>query len=174
VSGDDRTSQDRTSQDRAFQDIVATIDYPMWIVTVAAGGERSGCLVGFTTQCSIDPPVFGVWLSKANHTFDVASGADVFVVHALRESDLALAQLFGSETGDELDKFTRCSWRPGPADTPVLDGCDWFAGRVLQRIDTGDHVAFVLEPLTGETRDGDAPRLGFQRARAIEPGHEAG
>ncbi|HTI35116.1 MAG TPA: flavin reductase, partial [Miltoncostaea sp.] len=62
-------------------EIVSAIDYPMYIVTVAAGGERAGCLVGFTTQCSIDPPRFLVCLSLRNHTFRVSQGAEVMVVH---------------------------------------------------------------------------------------------
>ncbi len=40
----------------AFQTLVADIDYPMFIVTTAADGERAGCLIGFLTQASIKPP----------------------------------------------------------------------------------------------------------------------
>ncbi len=36
----------------AFESLVGSMDYPMFVVTVNAGGERSGCLVGFVTQCS--------------------------------------------------------------------------------------------------------------------------
>jgi flavin reductase (DIM6/NTAB) family NADH-FMN oxidoreductase RutF len=159
--------------DPAFDEIADTIDYPMWIVTAAARGERSGCLVGFATQCSIEPLRFGVWISGANHTFHVASSSEVLVVHAPRESDVEVARLFGSETGDEIDKFSQCSWSPGPDGTPVLDGCDWFAGRVITRVDTGDHVGFVLDPFAGEIRGGAGDRLTFQRVRSLEPGHPA-
>jgi flavin reductase (DIM6/NTAB) family NADH-FMN oxidoreductase RutF len=158
---------------QVFDAIAATIDYPMWIVTAAARGERSGCLVGFATQGSIDPVTFGAWLSKANHTFRVASSSEVLVVHAPRETDFELARLFGSETGDEVDKFAECPWTPGPEGVPVLDGVDWFAGRVVQRVDTGDHVGHILDPFTGEVHGGTAPRLTFQRARSLEPGHPA-
>ena len=35
---------------------VGALDYPMYVVTAAgAGAEWDGCLVGFATQCSIDP-----------------------------------------------------------------------------------------------------------------------
>ncbi len=159
--------------DRVFDRIADTIDYPMWIVTASSGGERSGCLVGFATQCSIDPVRFGIWISKSNHTFRVATSTDVLVVHAPRSNDVEVARLFGEETGDEVDKFSLCAWRPGPDDTPVLDGVDWFAGRVLQRVDTGDHVAFVLDPFAGELRAGSGPRLSFQQVRDLEPGHPA-
>jgi hypothetical protein len=52
------------SPEETFQRLVAKLDYPMFIATVAADGE--------------------------------------------------LAELFGGETGDEVDKFDRCEWRPGP------------------------------------------------------------
>ena len=38
-----------------FEECVAELDYPMIVVTVASGAERAGCLVGFSTKCSIDP-----------------------------------------------------------------------------------------------------------------------
>ena len=156
----------------AFTDIVTSIDYPLFIVTVSADGERSGCLIGFATQCSIKPPRFLACLSKKNHTFGVAANADVLVVHPVAGADTSLAELFGGETGDEVDKFERCEWREGPGGTPVLAGIDnWFAGHILERIDLGDHVGYLLEPLEGEALDPDKPQLGFQEAKDIDPGH---
>ena len=84
-----------------------------------------------------------------------------------------LAELFGGETGDEVDKFGRCAWRPGPGGTPLLDGCpNRFVGRVLDRMDGGDHDAFLLEPVLAE-RGTDSDEFRFHRAKRIEPGHEA-
>jgi len=149
------------------------LDYPMFIVTAAARGERAGCLVGFATQCSIDPLRFIVCLSDKNRTFRVAQDASVLAVHLVPEGADSLAELFGSQTGDDVDKFERCSWSPGPEGTPVLDDClNWFAGRILEQLDVGDHRAFVLEPVAGGDEDGERA-FSFQEARWIEPGHEA-
>ncbi len=154
-------------------ELVAELDYPMFIVTVSAGGERSGCLVGFTTQCSIDPPRFVVCISDKNRTHRVALESDAMVVHLVPEAATALAELFGSETGDEVDKFERCRWRPGPAGIPVLEECgNWFAGRILDRMDAGDHTAFLLEPFDAASDPGEGS-FEFHRARRMEPGHEA-
>jgi len=152
---------------------MAHLDYSLFIVTTASGGERSGCLVGFASQVSIHPPRFMVGLSVKNRTYRVATGgAEVLVVHFVPEQAEELAVLFGGETGDEIDKFARCQWQPGPGGAPVLDDLgDWFAGRVLERIPFGDHCGFVLEPIDGEAhRSGDP--LTFRRAKRIEPGHE--
>jgi flavin reductase (DIM6/NTAB) family NADH-FMN oxidoreductase RutF len=169
--------------EETFQRLVAQLDYPMFIATVAADGERAGCLVGFATQCSIHPARMLVCLSVRNHTFRVAQRADVLAVHFLSRRHLGLAKLFGEETGDEVDKFARCEWAPGPDGVPVLAGVKgWVAGRVLARLPAGDHTAFVLEPLAGEAGDdgeaGDVPdttadaQLSFQQVRGFHPGHE--
>lgn len=156
----------------AFGEIAASLDYPMYIVTTAVDGARSGCLVGFASQCSIDPPRFCVWISKVNHTFTLSEHAEVLAVHVLRKSNRGLAELFGETTGDHVDKFSQCEWTPGPGDAPILAGCDWFAGRVTQRADTGDHVAYVLDPFdTGTAQHHHEPQLGFQDVRDFNAGH---
>jgi flavin reductase (DIM6/NTAB) family NADH-FMN oxidoreductase RutF len=156
-----------------FQRLMAHLDYSLFIVTVASGEERAGGLVGFASQVSIHPPRFLVGLSVKNRTFRVASnGTEVLVVHFVPEQEEELAELFGGETGDEIDKFARCEWRPGPGGAPILtDLEDWFAGRVLDRISFGDHCGFLLEPIDGETHRSGAP-LTFRRAKRIQPGHE--
>lgn len=167
------TGADNGDGEAGFHQLVATLDYPMFVVTTAVGQERSGCLVGFTTQCSIDPPRFAVWLSKKNRTYRVARSSGTLVVHALGDEEGELAELFGHHTGDEVDKFTRCSWRPGPGGVPVLGDCPrWFAGRVVDHWDTGDHLAFLLEPLAGDVET-DENDLGFQDVKDTDPGHPA-
>ena len=156
-----------------FQRLMAQLDYSLFIVTASSGGERAGCLVGFASQVSIHPPRFLVGLSVKNRTYRVANaGAEVLVVHFVPEQAEALAELFGGETGDDLDKFERCAWQAGPGGAPVLSELqDWFAGRVLERIPFGDHCGFLLEPIDGETHRSGSP-LTFRRAKRIEPGHE--
>ena len=50
---------------------------------------------------------------------------------------------------------------------------NWFAGRVLERLDFGDHVGFLLEPV--EVRHGDpgGRAVPFSRAKDVDPGHMA-
>ena len=155
-----------------FNSLVGDLDYPMFIVTACADGERSGCLIGFATQASIDPSRFLVCLSHTNRTYRVGIRAALLAIHFVPEEAEDLVELFGGETGDEVDKFERCAWRPGPDGTPLLDDCpNRFVGRVLERIDAGDHDAFLLEPVLAE-RGTDAEEFSFHRAKRIEPGHQ--
>ena len=159
-------SEDREALDR----LVNRLDYPMLIVTAEADGERAGCLVGFATQCSIEPPRFLLCLSRRNRTFRVAARSGTLVAHVLGPEHRELAALFGEQTGDRVDKFARCRWRPGPGG-PVLEACEhWFAGGVLDRFEVGDHVAFLVEPVAAAAgRIGG--RLSFQDVRRLRPGH---
>ncbi|MEU0007848.1 flavin reductase family protein [Streptomyces sp. NPDC006314] len=147
------------------------LDPDMCVVTAVADGERAGCLVGFASQCSIHPPRFTVWLSKANHTYRVARAAQHLAVHLLTRDQQGLARLFGGETGDEVDKFARLDWWEGPGGAAVLtDAAGWFVGTILHRTDGGDHVGFVLDPLRwGEGRGG--PLLRLSDAVGIDAGH---
>ena len=154
-------------------ELVDDLDYPMLIVTTASANERAGCLVGFASQCSIDPARFMVWLSNKNHTYRVASAATTLVVHFPSSEQVELARLFGEETGDDVDKFSRCSWRAGPDGVPVLEDCaKWFAGRILDRLTGGDHVGYLLEPTEVSMHEWPG-QLAFQQVRDFQPGHEA-
>ncbi|MEU9170434.1 flavin reductase family protein [Streptomyces sp. NPDC048420] len=152
------------------------LDPDMCVVTATADGERAGCLVGFASQCSIEPVRYVVWLSKANHTYRVAATAERLAVHLLNREQHGLAELFGGETGDRTDKFTRARWREEAGGAVVLeDAVAWFVGTVVQRTDGGDHVGFVLRPEAwGEREDaGGGPLLRLSDAVSIRPGHPA-
>lgn len=157
----------------AFASIAARLDYPMFVVTTAAGDERAGCLVGFATQASIDPARFLVGLSDKNHTYRVAREAERLTVHLLRRQDTALAGLFGEHTGDREDKFARCAWHHGPGGVPILDAAAaWFSGPILQREPFGDHVGFLIEPDSGECPD-LTEVITFRDVQQLDPGHDA-
>lgn len=156
-----------------FNEFVEGLDYPMFVVTTAAGERRSGCLVGFTTQVSIDPPRMLVCLSDKNHTYGVAQDATMLAVHVLAPEQHDLAELFGGQTGDEIDKLARCAWHPGPGGVPLLDDCPRVVvGRVLERIPFGDHVGHLLEPVALEATS-TVPGLTLEDVSDLEPGHEA-
>jgi flavin reductase (DIM6/NTAB) family NADH-FMN oxidoreductase RutF len=133
-----------------FDAFTSALDYPMYVLTMPGVGDGppAGCLVGFATQCSIDPVGFLVCVSKRNHTFQVIGGASMVGLHVLRETDHELAVLFGTETGDRVDKFAQCRWTPRYAGVPVLDDClAWFVGSLEHSVDLGDHVGFLVRPV---------------------------
>ena len=155
----------------AFFDL---IDYPYFIVTVRSPeAEMSGCLAGFVTQCSIDPPNFLVCISKVNHTFGVAEHSPGMGLHLLGGQQVDLARLFGEETGDVVDKFASVDWRLGVTGAPLLvDAAVSMEGQVLGHFSVGDHEAFVMRGVRA-VAGGHAGLLTLRSAPPFNPGHPA-
>lgn len=149
------------------------LDHAMYVVTAASLGQRAGCLVGFVSQVSIDPPRLLACISVANHTYDVARHAGVLAVHVLGHDQTELAELFGSTTGDESDKFAHCRWEAGLDEVPLLVDCSrWMVGSILEKIPLGDHVGFLLDPVETQHHD-HRDVLMFHDVTNLTPGHPA-
>jgi flavin reductase (DIM6/NTAB) family NADH-FMN oxidoreductase RutF len=150
------------------------VDYPLYVVTVRApDAEMSGCLAGFVTQCSIDPPNFLVCLSKVNHTLRVAEHSPGMALHLLGEDQADLARLFGEETGDRLDKFASVDWRLGSTGAPLLvDTAVSIEGHVLAHFPVGDHEAFLMRAVRA-VPGGHRGILTYRTTPPLQPGHPA-
>jgi flavin reductase (DIM6/NTAB) family NADH-FMN oxidoreductase RutF len=157
----------------AFSTIMSALDSPLVVVTAAVDDERAGCLVGFHAQSSIDPERYCVWLSKANHTYRVALRSTHLGIHFLTVHQLTLAELFGTQTGDTVDKFERLSVDTDPWGVPLLADCPNRI--VVQRIalldEGGDHVCISGESISVEAAGAFTP-LRLSQAAHLTPGHE--
>ena len=160
-----------TATAKTFLQLAGSLDYPVFIVTAAAGDRREGCIIGFATQTSFHPARFLACLSRANRTYRLARDVDALAVHLVPRGATELVDLFGGETGDDVDKFERCAWSEGPRGLPILDDCpSWFAGTICERRELGDHTGFVLEPFDARHEPGE--HVNFQEVKDVEPGHE--
>jgi flavin reductase (DIM6/NTAB) family NADH-FMN oxidoreductase RutF len=154
--------------------VTGRVDYPMFVVTATDGTGPGGCLAGFVTQCSILPTRFLVCVSRENHTMALAARASALGLHLLGRDQLDVARVFGEMTGDRTDKFARVPWRSGVTGVPVLARCAaWLEGRVIERVDLGDHVGHVLDPVAGGG-GGAAGQLWYSAARHLHAGHPPG
>jgi len=157
---------------RGFGALMSVLDPPLIVVTTAEAGEPAGCLVGFHTQSSIQPRRYCVWLSKANHTYRVALRSRYLAVHFLSVDDMDLAELFGTKSGDTVDKFAGLPTEPGPDGVPLLAAC---ANRLVTERTTlldegGDHVAVITQPLGVHSAGPFAP-LRLSRTGHLVAGH---
>jgi flavin reductase (DIM6/NTAB) family NADH-FMN oxidoreductase RutF len=154
--------------------LYSSLDQPLIVVTAAEGKEQAGCLVGFHTQSSIEPPRYSLWLSKANHTYRVAVHSGYLAIHFLAVTDLWLAERFGTLSGDTTDKFDGLRTWLGPGRVPVLEDCTrWFVARRDALLDEGgDHVCLTCAPVAVHA-SGHFEPLRFSQAAHLQPGHGA-
>jgi flavin reductase (DIM6/NTAB) family NADH-FMN oxidoreductase RutF len=157
-----------------FDDIMGSLDAPMAIVTTALVDERAGCLIGFHAQSSIEPGRYCVWISKANHTYRVLLRSTHLAVHYLTDADRELARLFGTTSGDDIDKFTRCASTAGEHGVPILTGCPnhLVVRRIALLDEGGDHVCVVTEPVTVRSGGRFTP-LRLSDVDDLVPGHQS-
>ena len=158
----------------SFDDLVGAMDGALVVVTTAVDDQLGGCLVGFHSQCSIEPPRYALWLSRANHTYRLALFAEHLAIHVLGAGDASVARHWGTASDDETDKFADVGWSAGPGGVPLLDACP---ARVVAHkrtvIDDGsDHVCFIVEPLEVHGAP-SGPSLRVSDLGSVEPGHAA-
>jgi flavin reductase (DIM6/NTAB) family NADH-FMN oxidoreductase RutF len=160
------------SPHEALEAFFDRIDFPYYVVTVrTADGEMSGCLAGFVTQCSIDPPNFLVCVAKVNHTFGVAERSSAMGLHLLGNEQHELARIFGEETGDLVDKFAQCDWRLGATGAPLLvESAVSMEGIILGHFSAGDHEAFLVRAERAVSGEHDG-LLTYRDAPHFRPGH---
>lgn len=168
------TNADDAALRAGLDNLLRHANPPMVIVTARdSDGNRGGCLVGFTSQCGIEPPRYAVWLSVQNHTFEVARRSDHLAVHVLARRQRPLAELFGSVTDHEHDKFAHCDWADGPFGLPVLrDAAGWFAGPARHVPSSGDHELFIVSPQVTHGRLDEQP-LSFHDVKDLDAGNPA-
>ncbi len=156
----------------AFVDFV---DYPLYVVTVGTPDtELSGCLAGFVTQCSIDPPNFLVCVSRENHTLQVARRSSFMGIHLLGCDQVNVARLFAEQTGDRVDKFASVAWRMGPFGAPILaEVAVAMEAKVLGHGSVGDHDAFLVQGLGAIAGKRESALLTSRNSPRLHAGHPA-
>lgn len=161
------------SQD-AFDQLMMSADPAMVVVTTVAEGEPAGCLVGFHAQSSIAPEQYCLWLSKANHTFRTGLRATHMAIHFLAKSDLAVAEWFGTRTGESADKFTEFGVDTGDHGLPLIRDCPrrMLVERLAILDDGGDHACFTTRVLSAST-DGPFTPLRLSDVSHLDPGRSS-
>lgn len=160
--------------DDAFGTLMAAADPPLIVLTTTVEDLRAGCLIGFHGQSSITPQHYGVWLSKANHTYRAGLRAGHFAVHFLTVDDLPLAERFGTLSGEDTDKFAGLDVRSDPNGVPLLASCPnrLSLERIAMLDDGGDHVCLTAR-VSSVATTGHFEPLRVSHAAHLEPGHDS-
>jgi hypothetical protein len=149
------------------------------LIGVSSFARLKSALTNHTTEFhQKNPLVAGIGKEElrersqvSEEIFAAALDATHLGVHLIPAERPDLAELFGGETGDDVDKFTECRWEAGPGGEPLLSDCPMrCACRILKRHPFGDHVGFLLEPVATWVADPFEP-LDIRDADRIDPGH---
>lgn len=159
----------------AFTSLMSSADSSLIVVTTAAEGEPAGCLVGFHTQSSISAQHYSFWLSKANHTYRVGLRSALFAVHLLTTEDLAVAEHFGTRSGEDSDKFSGIDLDTAEGGVPLLSAVPnrMVVERIAMLDDGGDHVCLTTRVRSAHTA-GPFAALHLSDVGHLTPGRASG
>ena len=120
------------------------------MVTANAAGDRIGVTIGSLVSLSLEPPLIGIAVGKANALHEVLRAAGAFGVSLLRgdQADVAARFALGMPPAllwDGLDV------RDGATGAPLIAGAlGWIECRVDTEHEVGDHTLFVGEVVVAE------------------------
>jgi flavin reductase (DIM6/NTAB) family NADH-FMN oxidoreductase RutF len=128
------------------------------VITADSPAGPVGLLVTSLASVSTQPPLISFNMSQGSSSWPVLSETEHIGVHVLREDQEELAQRFALKGADRFAAPT--SWRAGPQQVPLLDGCAAVSIAVIeQRIPAGDHAILIARLLQVDTDDAAAPLL---------------
>ncbi|MDO9538359.1 MAG: flavin reductase family protein [Thermoplasmata archaeon] len=124
------------------------ISHPVAIITVNDGKKINGMTAAWVTQISIEPPILCVSISPKRHTWKMLAKVEYFGVCMLAEGQEKIANVFGTKSGNNVDKFGMMDIAPfmGAHKVPLIpDSLAGFVCRKSHQVEQGDHFALFGE-----------------------------
>ena len=131
------------------------IESGLFVLTTKSGEKDNGCVINTFIQLSNSAfPLVAVSVNKANYTCELIEQSGVFAVNSLTQSTpFRLIEHFGFKSGRDTQKFFK-----NQNEKRAENGClflaqftnAYFACRVKETVDCGDHLLFIAESTEAE------------------------
>lgn len=123
------------------------LTYGLFVLTAAAGGKESGCIINTAGQVTVEPNQISITVNKANYTHDLLRESGKFNISILsEEASFDTFRHFGFQSGRDVDKFAgyeSCK-RSANGLHYVTAGCNgYISASVNQTVDLGTHTLFI-------------------------------
>lgn len=119
--------------------------------TMGPGGRANLMGVGWWTIVSWSPPQVAVAIGRAQYSRECLDAVPEFALSFPSAAQARGAWLCGNVSGRDGDKFAMAGFTPVPSGAirpPLVEGATVaFECKVVNRVETGDHVLFIGEVL---------------------------
>jgi len=120
---------------------------PVTLVTSRWHGKDNVMPAAFVTPLSMAPPLVGVAINPAHHSYDMIRNSEQFALNIPGRRLLHHVQYLGSVSGSQVDKFELTklpTFKALRVEAPLIEGCVAHIECGLEdALRTGDHVLFV-------------------------------
>lgn len=158
-----QTVEPRVFTDREFRDAMGGFASGVTVITTVHDNEP----VGFTCQSfysvSVDPPLVSFSISRNSKSLAALRSSGSIVINFLGADHQHLSAQF-ARSG--TDKWAGVEWSPSSVNgAPTLSGTSgWVAGEILQEIEAGDHLIFLVSVQGIESAPEQDPLLFYRGA----------
>lgn len=131
---------------------------PVYLVSTEFEGKKNIISVGMFAYFSAKPTLVGIGIGPSRYSFELIRKSKAFVVNVVDNDLKEAVKTCGEVSGREADKFKQAKLAavkgskveaPLIEESPVSIEC-----KVVQEVETGDHVWFIGEVLAVHVRDG--------------------
>ena len=129
------------------QQVMYKLSYGLFVLTSAADGRESGCIINTAGQVTSEPNRISITVNKFNFTHDLVKEGGQFNLSILSESaGFDTFKHFGFQSGRDIDKFAgygACR-RAANGLYYIASGTNGFlSATVEQTVDLGTHTLFI-------------------------------
>lgn len=131
---------------------------PIYLISAEHDGKKNIISIGMFAYFSGKPTLIGIGLAPSRHSFDLIRKSGEFTVNVVDQKLIEAVRICGEKSGRNVDKFELAKLTPVKGakvnaplieESPVSIEC-----RVVQEVETGDHVWFIGEVLAVHVREG--------------------
>lgn len=129
------------------QKVMYNLSYGLFVLTSAAAGRESGCIINTAGQVTSEPNRISIAVNKSNFTHDLVKESGRFNLSILSESaGFDTFRHFGFQSGREVDKFAgyeACRRSPSGLYYITAGTNGFISATVQQSLDLGTHTLFI-------------------------------
>lgn len=135
--------------------------FPVAIAVVGEGDASNPVTLAMVHVFSFEPPMVGIGINQGRHSYDLLKELPEFVLALPRHTQATETLAAGSRSGRDGKKWPHVGLTPVPSKEvrpPSISECPVnLECRVVQEIETGDHVWFIGEIVAHTVEEGYAP-----------------
>lgn len=134
--------------------IAKKLTYGLFVLTAREGDKDNGCIIDTAIQVADNPAQISISVEKTCYTHNMIMNTGEFTVSIISESaDLELFQLFGYQSGEDVNKFadfTACR-RGSNGIYYITKGTNaYISVKVTKKEDLNSHTLFIGEIIESE------------------------
>lgn len=153
------SEETKTDTSKALHETLRQIPYTIFAIGVGeAGGDDNGYIGSWVTQCSFDPPLLAISVSRDTASYKLIEKHGVFSINLLGKDQEDIARALVKPSHRDAGKMDKISYKSGTTSAPVLTNClSYIECKVVSKIDTGEHALIIGEAVNAEQFSADVP-----------------